>query len=236
MAKVGTVRDQGDPNDVVAIDPGVRRFATTYSPEGDTVIYGTNTNRVVDKLIRRIDRRTRAYGAAKSNLELQKQCDHVQRHHGRLFRRGDRQRKSRLRTRLWRARRRFHAAYKKARDVVRNFHYNVAHDLLQRNNTIICPTTGSHSWRTRRLPSLVKRRSQMLSFGKFAHRLVQTSTWYSGKRILRGSEAYTSKQCGACGHINDTLGSSLEFTCTECNLVADRDIHAARNILLRFLA
>lgn len=123
------------------------------------------------------------------------------------------------------------------RDVIRHFHYNVAHDLLQRNNTVICPTTGSHKWRQKhKLPSVVKRRSQVLRFGLFAQRLIQTCTKYKNKRIIRGSEAYTSIQCGLCGHLNRSLCAKEEFNCSKCDLKnIDRDIHAARNILLRFL-
>ena len=58
---------------------------------------------------------------------------------------------------------------------------------------------------------------------------------YKNKTIVRGSEAYTSKQCGRCGTLQDKLGSSLLFTCGQCALESDRDIHAARNILLRFI-
>jgi putative transposase len=70
--------------------------------------------------------------------------------------------------------------------------------------------------------------------GAFGARLVQTATWYPGSRILRGSEAYTSKQCGRCGTLNDKLAGSEVFKCSACDAVADRDVHAARNILLRF--
>ena len=75
----------------------------------------------------------------------------------------------------------------------------------------------------------------MLAFGQFGRRLVETATMYKNRTILRGSEAYTSKQCGACGSINDRLGSSITFVCPNCSSVADRDVHAARNILLRFM-
>jgi hypothetical protein len=34
---------------VMAIGPGVRHFETTYSPEGEVVIYGSNTPQVPDK-------------------------------------------------------------------------------------------------------------------------------------------------------------------------------------------
>jgi transposase len=70
---------------------------------------------------------------------------------------------------------------------------------------------------------------------QFGRRLVETATMYKNRTILRGSEAYTSKQCGACGTINDRLGSSITFVCSNCSSVADRDVHAARNVLLRFM-
>jgi transposase len=47
---------------------------------------------------------------------------------------------------------------------------------------------------------------------------------------MTGSEAYTSKQCGKCGFLNDKLGASEIFRCRRCKVGADRV--AARNILL----
>ena len=44
---------------------------------------------------------------------------------------------------------------------------------------------------------------------QFGRRLVETATIYKNGTILRVSEAYTSKQCGACGSINERLGSLL---------------------------
>jgi len=66
-------------------------------------------------------------------------------------------------------------------------------------------------------------------------RLVQTSTFYSGTVAYRGSEAYTSRQCGRYGHHNDKLGGKETFTCRECSATLDRDVHGARNIFLRNL-
>jgi hypothetical protein len=54
-------------------------------------------------------------------------------------------------------------------------------------------------------------------------------------RILRVSVSYTSKQCGGCGVLNETLAKSKTFTCTPCGLEADRDARAAHNIPLRTL-
>jgi transposase len=207
---VGTQTDEEHLSDVVAIDPGVRRFGTTYSPEGDVAIYGSNTTQVVDKLIRRIDRSKQYQSTARMRLMDLKDLDKVYQHYGHTFRRGDRHAKKQLRTKLWSTRKNHHRANRKAQNVIRNFHYNVAHDLLRRNKTIIYPTTSSHQWvRGKGLHRSVKRRAQMLAFGQFGRRLVETATMYKNRTILRGSEAYTSKQCGSCGSINERLGSTL---------------------------
>ena len=87
--------------------------------------------------------------------------------------------------------------------------------------------------KSKTLPSIVKRRIQFWRYGRLKQRLKDTSTVY-GTRIQTGSEAYTSKQCGRCGMINDELRTSEFFRCASCDLVADRDVHAARNILIRF--
>ncbi len=73
----------------------------------------------------------------------------------------------------------------------------------------------------------------MLRFGSFARRLIHTATKYGGsKMIVRGSEWCTSKQCGKCGHLHDT---SDTYDCPMCDVVIDRDVNGARNILLKFL-
>lgn len=46
-------------------------------------------------------------------------------------------------------------------------------------------------------------------------------------------ESYTSKTCGRCGNLNNKLGGNKIYKCTNCNLVIDRDINGARNILLK---
>ena len=46
------------------------------------------------------------------------------------------------------------------------------------------------------------------------------------------NEAYTSKTCGKCGHINQVTGRVLE--CSKCKVLIDRDINGARNIFLKY--
>ena len=89
--------------------------------------------------------------------------------------------------------------------------------------------------RQKDLNTRVKLRISHLRFGKFKSRLSETASYY-GTKIVTGSEAFTSKQCGKCGQLNEHLGKAETWECLSCHCVADRDAHAARNILLRFLA
>ena len=209
---------------IVAIDPGVRVPFTVYSPEGSVAEIGVNCTRVLDKHLRRIDKSKAHVRDVYAQVVVERECRFL-----------DRKLKRNQRQRLRRARKKCQGVEDKAKRVIRDFQYKTAHYLLQRFKTIVLPHTSSHRWRTNNLATVTKRRSMMLRHGMFASRLIQTATDYEGSRIIRCSEAYTSKQCGACGELNDKLGGSKTFHCEECGAVADRDIHAARNILLRCL-
>ena len=58
---------------------------------------------------------------------------------------------------------------------------------------------------------------------------------YPWCKVLIVDEAYTSKTCGMCGHIHQSLGGNKVFRCPHCSFEIDRDVNGARNILLRFL-
>mmetsp|Transcript_9049 Transcript_9049/g.16704 ORF Transcript_9049/g.16704 Transcript_9049/m.16704 type:complete len:85 (-) Transcript_9049:115-369(-) len=55
--------------------------------------------------------------------------------------------------------------------------------------------------------------------------------------VVECDETSTSKTCGNCGDVNPNLGSSKTFHYRDrgCGYAADRDINAARNILIRYL-
>ena len=75
---------------------------------------------------------------------------------------------------------------------------------------------------------------------KFRQHLIAKSELFSDSKVIECDESYTSKTCGYCGIINDKLGGSKVFkckqeTCQQKSIRSDRDIHTARNILLRYL-
>ena len=77
----------------------------------------------------------------------------------------------------------------------------------------------------------------MMNWGhyRFRETLKAKVALYSRCVLYICDEHYTSKTCGSCGHIHQKWGSNKTFVCPKCAYTADRDINAARNILLRFL-
>jgi putative transposase len=54
-----------------------------------------------------------------------------------------------------------------------------------------------------------------------------------GTRVTLCTEEYTSKTCGGCGRLKWNLGGAKRFKCSYCDYVAPRDFNGARNILLK---
>src|SRR6266567_4565621 len=87
-----------------------------------------------------------------------------------------------------------------------------------------------------------------VSMGLFVSRLKTKVEGYGNRRLMIVDEAYTSLTCGGCGWLNKNLKKDNEkkssketrdrpFKCPNfmCRLEQDRDMNAARNILIRCL-
>lgn len=81
-----------------------------------------------------------------------------------------------------------------------------------------------------------KNRRNLLSWshGRFITRLIHCS--HKKNCVIKiVTEEYTSKTCGNCGKINESLKNKDIYKCDNCNLIIDRDTNGARNILLKCL-
>ena len=81
----------------------------------------------------------------------------------------------------------------------------------------------------------------MLSWSHYKfRRLINKCELFSDYKVIECDESNTCKTCGLCGVINDKLGGNKVFKCKQENyqqksISSGRDIHATRNILLRYL-
>jgi transposase len=122
----------------------------------------------------------------------------------------------------------------KVKNVVKNLHYETATILVKNFKTIFLPTFQTHSMLTSEtLTSTTKRSLQGLSHYQFQQRLIHTAFKHRSKVFLV-DESFTTKTCGQCGKLKEVGGDKI-YTCSDCHYTCSRDVHAARNILLKTL-
>ena len=200
---------------VVALDPGVRKFLTAYSPDGWIAHLGTkhDTGRLAF-----LKRRVQTLVARTKALPKKQ-----------------RQKKYRMKKAAQRARDRI-------KHLVLDMHCKISNYLVKSFSVIVLPDFRSQQMSKKKAPNGKKRTigrgtvklMQTLSHYSFRTRLLQKAARTPECKVLICGEQYTTKTCGLCGKINPKVGSSERFRCT-CGASLDRDVNAARNILLRNL-
>lgn len=187
-----------------AVDPGVRTFMTTWSPQGQAFKLGDGDAThlyslllVMDKLIARIS-------AANKRSKWRKK-----------------RALARLRQRFDNLQRDLH--YQCANFLVRRY-----------GTVVIPPfgVKGMTSKTDRRLRTKTVRSMLGLAHYKFRQRLKEVAE-RRGVRVVECTEEYTSKTCSRCGWIHPNLGGRKVFVCGECGLKIDRDLQGAFNIFLK---
>ena len=188
-----------------ALDPGVRTFQTIYDADGQGVEWGAGDMKQVFFKCRRAD-------------SLQKK----------IARDGMTSRR----------RRAYHKVLSSIKHVVKECHVKLALFLCENYRVILIPDFGTSRMirkRDRKLHTKTVRSMCTWSHFSFKQTLLNKAQCFPWSRVVVVGEAYTSKTCDECGGLNQKLGSKKVFTCPHCGNIADRDIHAAKNILLRYL-
>lgn len=194
---------------VIALDPGVRTFQTGYSPDGSVTAFGDKDIGRISNLCQRLDK-------------LQSKASRPEVRHRQRYR---------MRKAMCRARERI-------ANLINDCHHKVAKQLCQNYTTILLPL-----FETRNMVSRIKRRidsktaRMMLTWShyRFRQTLLSKSREYPWVEVVVVDEAFTSKTCGLCGELHQTLGANKVFVCPNCKFTVDRDANGARNILLKFL-
>ena len=198
---------EADDRPSVSIDPGVRKFLTTFDDVGTAQMIGTDVQNRTYDILKSID---------DINIFM-KQAHHAEK---------QRLRKKKL------------SLYKKYQDLRDEFHWKTAAALTDEYGMIIMPKLDvqrlirrSDETHTRRLRTKAVRQMVFAGHGLFRRRL-QEKCLEKGTTFIDAHECYTSKTCSCCGQMS-SVGSSEVFKCAGgCGLVSDRDLNAAKNIML----
>ena len=203
---------------VVALDPGSRSFQVFYSQDRCGVVQ-QNTQKM-RRLQREID-------LVRSKMDrLKHQMKMVGLPEKKDLKRYLRGRTARLRSH-------FLTLNSRQTRVVTEMHRGAANYLLKRFETILLP-----NFETARLKELETTHSTTnRSYDTYAHYRFKEYLHFKAEEYKRNvfavSEACTTKTCSRCGYLKNDVGRSEVFRCDECDLIADRDMNAAKNILVR---
>ncbi len=192
---------------ICALDPGVRTFQTLYSQKS-VGEFGYSTSKKLCNLYRREDRIKSIIAKNKLSWKVRYKL---------------KKRCAELRT--------------KAKRIVDDLHWRTADTLTKLYQVILLPVFNTKKMANKQNRKLSKMSTRLLlglSHYSFQQKLIYKAK-QRGRQVILCKEHYTSKCCGRCGSLNEKLGSKKIFECSKCGLVADRDIHAARNILIRNL-
>lgn len=205
-------------NKICALDPGVRTFQTMYS-ENSIGEYGYDTSKTLYNLYRREDKlKSIIESGVFTNAKNAKKRLNNSKKKYKL-----KKRCALLRTKL--------------KHIVEDLHWRTCDDLTKNFQVILLPifsTKQMSNKKQRKIGKITTRLMLGLSHYAFQQKLIYKAK-QRGRQVILCKEHYTSKCCGQCGTLNDKLGSKKIFHCNSCNLTMDRDIHAARNILIRGL-
>jgi len=194
---------------IIALDPGVRTFQTTFDTEGNITEWGNGAKFKITNLCHLYDNLQSKW--SKANVK------HKQRY---------RMKKVGM------------LIHRRIRNLVDDLHKKLAKWLCENHKVILLPhyETSKMVIKTKRkINSATARAMLTFSHYRFKEHLLFKATEYPGCQVLLVDESYTSITCGSCGKKNKKLGTKETFECPSCNWRAGRDINGARNILVRFL-
>ena len=122
----------------------------------------------------------------------------------------------------------------KIKHMVENLHNQVASHISKIYGTILLPKFSTSVMQIgSSLCSSTKRDLWSLSHYKFQQKLLNLCN-RRGSVLYIVEEHYTTKTCGKCGILRE-VGAAKVYCCTQCTYRTDRDVHGARNILLKHI-
>ena len=119
----------------------------------------------------------------------------------------------------------------KKKNIINEVHWKTINHLITSNDVILYGDIKSHNIVKNGFNTTVNRNFNDYKFYLFKERLLYKAK-INSKMVHEVNEAYTSQCCSSCGKINHP-GSSKTYNCIKCAMTCDRDINAAKNILLK---
>ncbi len=127
-----------------------------------------------------------------------------------------------------------HRHLKSHKNKINEVHWKTISYLTKNYTSVIIPpfeTSKMSLFGKREVSKQTVRQMASWSHFKFRERLMKKC-----KNVYVLDEVNTSKTCTNCGNLHPNLGAKKAYTCTACGIVYDRDLGAARNIVLKHIS
>lgn len=128
-----------------------------------------------------------------------------------------------------------HRMRKRIKDLVKDVHWKVVHELCSSYKEIIIPrfeVSQMVKRGRRKIGSKTVRCMLTWSHFGFRQKLLYKAPFYGCQVHVLGEE-YTTKVCTSCGHYNPNIKGEKKIRCPCCHQVVDRDVSGARNIFIK---
>ena len=204
---------KSNPNySCISLDSGIRTFQTGFCFDNQhTIEICKNIDKKIFRFTQRIDKLNSYYFNTRENGKFTNKFKKV-------------------RKKISNKRKK---AYEKIKNKIQDLHWKTIKFLTDNYKHIIISNFKTKKlFESKKLRKITKRSMSFLSHYSFRQKLIE-KTPSRGNYLYVVDESYTSKTCGGCGKINQSLGESKIFKCPYCDYVGDRDINASRNIGLK---
>ena len=124
--------------------------------------------------------------------------------------------------------------YYRLNNLINDFQWKTCNFLTKNYKRILIPNFESQKISQKIKSKKVNRFLFQLRHYQFRERL-KYKCKQRGCKFVLCTEEFTSKTCTHCGKIHTKLDCARIFNCDNCKLVIDRDVNAARNILIKYL-
>ena len=125
----------------------------------------------------------------------------------------------------------FNKLEKKKKDYVDHLHWILIREIFKENDVIFLGDINSHSIVKGNKNKLLNQEMNDMKFYVLKSRFLYKSRM-EGKKIVLVNESYTSQGCSVCGQLKKIKYLRI-YNCQNCNTISDRDINAAKNILMK---
>jgi putative transposase len=192
-------------NDIISLDPGVKKFQSFYTPDG--------------------------YCGSIGNRELRDRIMGLERRHDKLKSKSTKTTKTTSKSLKDKLLSICYDLKTKVKNILRDFHWKVSSFLTKTYKEVLLPVFATQQMK----PGLGRSTNRVMdiySHYKFQQKMLYQGKKY-GSNVRIVDESYTTKTCGNCGCMNHFVGNNNVFWCPFCKIDLERDYQAARNILLK---